>query len=342
MVGRAKGERGKHARPHYSDRQRYQTSLALRGGLEAAHIKFFMPYKAKTVTDLWGLVTQEGVLLDQARKPIPRLFIGASSQKNERRSMNLPKPQCPLAATDNIFRHAHDWSIPGYYAADVFDPDGYHSRSSISVVRRNWRREGHNERSYARQSRTTDRHAARTIVRRNRGLVRSGHAADEPRRSGQVLKPFVSSISSTWIRPRFRGRLHPHSGIATVTYRFEGSVRYEDTSGATGVLRAGGVEWLQGRGGAWHGGDPAKAAAPRISALARAAAGAGTWTGGNSLSRTGRGRARRPGACSRRDPRHGHEFAQSPSVAELSAVHLRAGEFWRYQPASTIQLAGSR
>ena len=42
--------------------------------------------------------------------------------------------------------------------------------------------------------------------------------------------------------------LHPHSGIATVTYLFEGSVRYEDTSGATGVLRAGGVEWFRAGG----------------------------------------------------------------------------------------------
>ena len=36
--------------------------------------------------------------------------------------------------------------------------------------------------------------------------------------------------------------LHPHSGIATVSYLFEGSVRYEDSNGATGVLPAGGVD----------------------------------------------------------------------------------------------------
>src|SRR3989442_8503544 len=50
--------------------------------------------------------------------------------------------------------------------------------------------------------------------------------------------------------------LHPHSGIATVTYLFEGSVRYEDTTGATGVLPAGGVEWFKAAHGAWHGGGP--------------------------------------------------------------------------------------
>ena len=50
--------------------------------------------------------------------------------------------------------------------------------------------------------------------------------------------------------------LHPHSGIATLSYMLEGSVRYEDTSGATGILSAGGVEWFKAGHGAWHGGGP--------------------------------------------------------------------------------------
>src|SRR5258708_16630804 len=48
--------------------------------------------------------------------------------------------------------------------------------------------------------------------------------------------------------------LHPHLGIATVTDLFEGSVRYEGTTGATGVLAEGGVEWFKAGHGAWHGG----------------------------------------------------------------------------------------
>ncbi len=47
---------------------------------------------------------------------------------------------------------------------------------------------------------------------------------------------------------------HPHSGIATLTYLWQGSVRYEDTTGAAGLLPAGGVEWFKAAGGAWHGG----------------------------------------------------------------------------------------
>ena len=56
--------------------------------------------------------------------------------------------------------------------------------------------------------------------------------------------------------------LHPHSGIATLTYLAEGSVNYEDTNGATGVLPAGGVEWMQAGGGVWHG--PATGAASHL------------------------------------------------------------------------------
>ena len=33
--------------------------------------------------------------------------------------------------------------------------------------------------------------------------------------------------------------LHPHSGIATLTVLLQGATRYEDTTGATGVLPQG-------------------------------------------------------------------------------------------------------
>lgn len=48
--------------------------------------------------------------------------------------------------------------------------------------------------------------------------------------------------------------LHPHSGIATLTYMIEGAVNYIDTSGKTGVVPTGGLEWMKAGGGAWHGG----------------------------------------------------------------------------------------
>ena len=72
---------------------------------------------------------------------------------------------------------------------------------------------------------------------------------------GQLLKPFVfldlfDNQGRTF--PTFG--LHPHSGLATLTYVAEGSVSYEDTNGATGILRAGGVEWMRAGKGVWHSG----------------------------------------------------------------------------------------
>jgi redox-sensitive bicupin YhaK (pirin superfamily) len=45
---------------------------------------------------------------------------------------------------------------------------------------------------------------------------------------------------------------HPHSGIATLTYVRDADGTYEDTTGKSGVLRAGGLEWMMSGGGVWH------------------------------------------------------------------------------------------
>src|SRR6185295_16021956 len=67
---------------------------------------------------------------------------------------------------------------------------------------------------------------------------------------GRLLKPFVFLDLFDNNGIPFEGfGLHPHSGIATLTYLAAGSVSYEDTNGATGVLHAGGVEWMQAGGG---------------------------------------------------------------------------------------------
>jgi len=72
---------------------------------------------------------------------------------------------------------------------------------------------------------------------------------------GRLLKPFVFlDLIDNQGRPFTGFGLHPHSGIATVTYIAEGSVCYEDTNGATGLLPAGGIEWMRAGGGVWHGG----------------------------------------------------------------------------------------
>jgi redox-sensitive bicupin YhaK (pirin superfamily) len=45
---------------------------------------------------------------------------------------------------------------------------------------------------------------------------------------------------------------HPHSGIATVTVVLDGAARYAETTGNTGVLPAGSIEWMRAGGGVWH------------------------------------------------------------------------------------------
>ena len=67
---------------------------------------------------------------------------------------------------------------------------------------------------------------------------------------GRLLKPFVFlDLFDTHGNPFTGFGLHPHSGIATLTYVAEGSVSYQDTNGATGLLPAGGVEWMRAGGG---------------------------------------------------------------------------------------------
>src|SRR5882762_2650328 len=96
------------------------------------------------------------------------------------------------------------------------------------------------------------------IARRSRGQSHGPITRlMSPSDFGHLLKPFVFlDVFDTQGRPNpFAGfGLHPHSGIATLTYVAEGSIRYEDTNGATGLLPAGGLEWMRAGGGVWHGG----------------------------------------------------------------------------------------
>src|SRR5882757_5867990 len=71
---------------------------------------------------------------------------------------------------------------------------------------------------------------------------------------GKLLKPFVFLDQFDYEGPPFEAGLHPHSGIATLTYITEGSVNYIAPDNVKGVLTAGGVEWMQAGGGMWHGG----------------------------------------------------------------------------------------
>ncbi len=74
---------------------------------------------------------------------------------------------------------------------------------------------------------------------------------------GQLVKPFVfldyfeMSTASKIGLP-----VHPHSGIATHTTLLQGSVKYADSTGKSGILGPRSIEWMQAGGGVWHGGGP--------------------------------------------------------------------------------------
>lgn len=70
---------------------------------------------------------------------------------------------------------------------------------------------------------------------------------------GELVKPFVfldygvvPYSNDSWFG------IHPHSGIATVSLALRGNLGYEDTTGKSGVVLAGGVEWMRAGGGVWH------------------------------------------------------------------------------------------
>jgi redox-sensitive bicupin YhaK (pirin superfamily) len=95
----------------------------------------------------------------------------------------------------------------------------------------------------------------RAIVQRTRGRTHGPVTRlMSPSDFGEILKPFVFLDLFDHQGAPFNGALHPHSGIATLTYVAEGEVSYIDPDNARGTLPAGGVEWMQAGRGMWHGG----------------------------------------------------------------------------------------
>jgi redox-sensitive bicupin YhaK (pirin superfamily) len=184
--------------------------------------------------------------------------------------------------------------------------------------------------------------AARRIGHRMRGR-RHGPVTRlmSPSDLGELLKPFVFLDIFDIDGPSFSGmNLHPHSGIVTVTHLFEGSVRYEDTTGAKGTLHEGGVEWFKAAGGAWHGGGPGEDARMRGLQLWMALPPEhelgpveSVYLPSQAIDRDGPvsvlvgayGRARSP--------------LVAPSAANYLAVRLDAGQSWRYQPPADHTVA---
>jgi redox-sensitive bicupin YhaK (pirin superfamily) len=151
---------------------------------------------------------------------------------------------------------------------------------------------------------------------------------------GEILKPFVFLDLFHTEGGSFSGfGLHPHSGIATLTCMLEGSVRYEDTTGATGILPQGGVEWFKAGHGAWHGGGAGESGRSRGFQLWIALPPEHELAPAESIYLTPEA-VRRHGPASVLLGKLGPVSSplQAPSSMTYLSVRLKAGESWRYEP----------
>jgi redox-sensitive bicupin YhaK (pirin superfamily) len=150
---------------------------------------------------------------------------------------------------------------------------------------------------------------------------------------GEILKPFVFLDLFDHEGAPFNGTLHPHSGIATLTYVAEGAVSYIDPDNVRGKLSAGGVEWMQAGRGMWHGGGLDKPSRTRgfqlwIALPPKLELGPTISIYQAAEDLPGDGPARvllgSYGSAS--------STITSPSPINYLAVRLKASQRWRYEP----------
>jgi redox-sensitive bicupin YhaK (pirin superfamily) len=175
---------------------------------------------------------------------------------------------------------------------------------------------------------------ARAIVQRTRGQTH-GPATRlmSPSDFGEILKPFVFLDLFDHEGVPFNGPLHPHSGIATLTYVAEGAVSYIDPDNVRGTLPAGGIEWMQAGRGMWHGGGLDRAGRTRGFQL---------WIAlppelelGPTISiyqAPEEVRADGPARVLLGSYGSASSAIASPAPINYLALRLKAGERWRYEP----------
>ena len=177
----------------------------------------------------------------------------------------------------------------------------------------------------------------RAIVYRTRG-AKHGPITRlmSPGDLGEYLKPFVFlDLFGFDVDGGHKGfGLHPHSGIATLTWLIEGDTLYEDTTGEQGVLRGGGVEWMRAGNGVWHTGAPAPGVTRvqgfqlwvALPAAEENAPAQSVYLAPSQVPQEGPARVLlgRYGAAQSPIP--------APSPMNYLAVQLKDGERWRYTP----------
>jgi len=105
-----------------------ERSLAFyEAALKPLHIKFFLPYKGEgDHPDLWGFGDgKRAFFWIKQGKPDPASVHWGFMAENNGKVDEFYRAAISAGARDNISPRARVEYYPGYYAADVFDPDGY-------------------------------------------------------------------------------------------------------------------------------------------------------------------------------------------------------------------------
>ena len=95
--------------------------------MKPLNIKFFMPYKgAGDHPDLWGFGdSKRAFFWIKQGKPDPTSIHWGFMAENNGKVDEFYRAAMSAGARDNISPRARVEYSPGYYAADIFDPDGY-------------------------------------------------------------------------------------------------------------------------------------------------------------------------------------------------------------------------
>jgi redox-sensitive bicupin YhaK (pirin superfamily) len=151
---------------------------------------------------------------------------------------------------------------------------------------------------------------------------------------GELIKPFIflDHAEVAFTGRKFFG-IHPHSGIATLTTVLQGGFAYEDTTGKSGQVLQGGLEWMKAGNGVWHDGAPLQGAPLRafqlwvaLPAAEENAPPESQYIPADSVQEDGPVRVILG--------RHGRARSQIRAPEGINYFHLRLkdGERWRYTP----------
>ena len=177
----------------------------------------------------------------------------------------------------------------------------------------------------------------RTSGQRHGSITRLASPSDV----GELIKPFVFLDHA---EAKYTGKplfgIHPHSGIATLTVILQGGMAYEDTTGKSGQVTEGGLEWMRAGNGVWHDGGPLEGAPLRVFQLWVALPAAeensspeSQYIPAEAVEQAGPARVVLGEYGGARSP------IRAPQGMNYLHIRLKDGQSWRYSPPTGHDVA---